>query len=106
MHQTRVHADELLAVGQVEEAEAYMEARRQVFVENGYQIRKINQAYFAFYGSYADEQGAAGSNPIGPALRELRYYSPSLVDFIASVRGVTTFEEVQRALETARAARS
>jgi hypothetical protein len=106
MHQTRVRADELLAAGQIEAAEAYMEARRQVFVENGYQIRKINQAYFAFYGSYADEPGAAGSDPIGPALRELRYYSPSLVDFIGSVRGATTFEEIQRALETARAARS
>jgi hypothetical protein len=106
MHQTRVRADDLLAAGQIEEAEAYMEARRQVFVENGYQIRKINQAYFAFYGSYADEPGATGSNPIGPALRELRYYSPSLVDFIASVRGVTTFEEIQHTLETARAAHS
>jgi hypothetical protein len=106
MHQTRVRADELLAAGRIEEAEAYMEARRRIFVENGYQIRKINQAYFAFYGSYADEPGATGSDPIGPALRELRYYSPSLADFIDSVRGVTTFEEIQRALETARAARS
>ena len=83
-----------------------MEVRRRIFVEHGYQIRKINQAYFAFYGSYADEPGATGSNPIGPALRELRFYSPSLVDFIDSVRGVTTFEEIQHALEAARAARS
>jgi hypothetical protein len=106
MHETRVQADALLAAGQIDEAEAYMEVRRRIFVEHGYQIRKINQAYFAFYGSYADEPGATGSNPIGPALRELRFYSPSLVDFIDSVRGVTTFEEIQHALEAARAARS
>ncbi|MCI0555158.1 MAG: hypothetical protein L0287_29785, partial [Anaerolineae bacterium] len=54
MHETRVTADELLAQGKIEEAEAYMEARRQVFWENGYLLRKLNQAYFAFHGAYAD----------------------------------------------------
>jgi hypothetical protein len=52
MHQTRQRVDELLANGKIEEAEAYMEARRQVFWENGYTgLRKLNQAYFAFYGA-------------------------------------------------------
>lgn len=27
-----------------------MEAQRQLINSNGYRIRKINQAYFAFYG--------------------------------------------------------
>ncbi len=53
MRRTRVRVDELLAGGSVEEAEAYMEERRQVFVKNGYFIRKLNQAYFAFHGTYA-----------------------------------------------------
>ncbi len=52
--------DELLAAGKIEEAEAYMEARRQVFWDNGYAIRKLNQAYFAFYGAYADVPGGRG----------------------------------------------
>ena len=56
---TRTRADELLAEGKVEEAEAYMEARRLEFREEGYQIRKINQAFFAFYGAYAAEPGGA-----------------------------------------------
>ena len=103
MHETRVHVDDLLAAGQIDEAEQYMEQRRQVFVANGYQIRKLNQAYFAFYGSYADQPGATGSDPIGPALRDLRYYSDSLIDYIQKVRGVTTFEEIQALLAQARA---
>lgn len=103
MHATRVHVDELLAAGQIEEAERYMEERRALFVQNGYRIRKLNQAYFAFYGSYADEPGAPGTDPIGPALRELRYYSASLYDFVSAVRGVTSFAEIQDVLNRKRA---
>ena len=47
MRLTRVRADELLAAGQIAEAEAYMEQRRLYFWENGYRLRKLNQAYFA-----------------------------------------------------------
>ncbi len=103
MHETRVHADELLAAGEIEQAERYMEEQRIMFVENGYSIRKLNQAYFAFYGAYADQPGATGSDPVGPALRELRYYSDSLYDYVAAVRGMTTFEDVLATLEEARA---
>lgn len=104
MRETRIRADALLAAGEIDKAERYMEARRRVFLDNGYNIRKLNQAYFAFHGSYADQPGATGANPIGPALRELRYYSGSLHDFIATVRGMTTFNEMQAALEARRAA--
>jgi hypothetical protein len=102
MRETRIHVDELLAAGKIDEAEAYMEERRVIFVQNGYQIRKLNQAYFAFYGSYADEPGATGSDPIGPALRDLRFYSGSLIDFVRRVRGMTSFEDLQRELTEAR----
>ncbi len=102
MRTTRVHVDELLAAGRIQEAEQYMQARRVLFVENGYAIRKLNQAYFAFYGSYADEPGAAGADPIGPALRELRFRSASLADFIRTVRGLTSLADIQRALDERR----
>ena len=49
MADTRATVDRLLGEGQIEAAEAYMEARRRVFVSHGYNIRKLNQAYFAFY---------------------------------------------------------
>jgi hypothetical protein len=106
MRETRVTVDELLAEGRVEEAEAYMEQRRAVFVEHGYNIRKLNQAYFAFYGSYADEPGATGADPVGPAIRELRELSPSLRDFVATVRSLTTLEELEGAVKARRAANS
>ncbi len=60
MHETRVTADRLLAEGKIDEAESYMEKRRQVFWDNGYLLRKLNQAYFAFHGAYADVPGGSG----------------------------------------------
>lgn len=100
MRITRVTVDEMLAEGKIEEAEAYMEARRVFFWENGYQIRKINQAYFAFYGAYADQPGGeAGEDPVGAAVRELRAQSPSLADFLKSIAWMTSFEQLQEAVE-------
>ncbi len=99
MHATRLHVDEMLAAGKIEAAEAYMEARRQVFWENGYIIRKLNQAYFAFYGAYADVPGgAAGEDPVGPAVRLLRDQSASLTDFLKTIAEISSFEELQKAV--------
>jgi len=95
MRETRIQVDELLAQGRIEEAEAYMEEWRQEFVSHGYYIRKLNQAYFAFHGAYADEPGAAGADPIGPAVQELRAHSPDLHTFVARVAHVTTLAELQ-----------
>jgi len=100
MHTTRVHADELLAQGKIEEAENYMEQRRQLFLQNGYLIRKLNQAYFAFYGAYADVPGgAAGEDPVGPAVRALRAQSKSLADFVNTIGWMTSFEQLQKAIQ-------
>ena len=99
MHETRVTADQLLAEGKIEEAEAYMEQRRQFFWENGYLLRKLNQAYFAFHGAYADVPGgAAGQDPVGPAVRALREQSDSLADFINTISWMTSFEQLQQAI--------
>ena len=100
MHETRIRADELLAEGKIEEAEAYMEARRQFLWENGYLIRKLNQAYFAFHGAYADVPGgAAGEDPVGPAVRALREQSTSLKDFIKTISWMTSFEQLQEEIK-------
>ncbi|HLB46456.1 MAG TPA: hypothetical protein VJL59_05460, partial [Anaerolineales bacterium] len=89
---------ELLAVGRIGEAEAYMEARRRVFVEHGYQVRKLNQAYFAFYGAYNVGPGAGGQDPVGPAVRQLRDRSPSVKAFLDQISWMTSFEALQAAL--------
>lgn len=96
MAATRIQTDALLARGDVVAAEMYMEARRRVFVANGYQIRKLNQAYFAFYGAYADQPGATGSDPIGPLLHQLRAQSPSLRAFLDSVAPIISFAQLER----------
>ena len=99
MHTTRVTVDALLAAGKIDEAESYMERRRQLFVQNGYTIRKLNQAYFAFYGAYADVPGgAAGEDPVGPAVRTLRAHSKSLADFINQIAWMTSFDELKKAV--------
>lgn len=99
MHTTRVKTDALLAAGKINEAEAYMEARRKIFVKNGYDIRKLNQAYFAFYGAYADVPGgAAGEDPVGPAVRALRAQSKSLAGFINRIAWMTSFGQLQKAV--------
>lgn len=95
MRETRVHVDELLAQGKIDEAEAYMEARRVRFWENGYRIRKLNQAYFAFYGAYADEPGATGGDPIGPMLLAIREHSPSLKAFMQAISGIRDYGDLQ-----------
>jgi hypothetical protein len=95
MAETRVRVDKLLAAGEIETAEAYMEERRLFFLENGYRIRKLNQAYFAFYGAYAARPGGAtGDDPIGPMLRDIRAHSPSLRIFMEQVAPIDSFEKL------------
>jgi hypothetical protein len=98
MRETRIRADELLAEDRIEEAETYMEERRQIFVSEGYAIRKLNQAYFAFHGSYADAPGASGGDPIGPTVLRLRAHSPSLYIFVNRVAGITRLSELEMLL--------
>ena len=95
MHITRVQVDKFLAEGKIEAAESYMESRRQLFWDNGYAIRKLNQAYFAFYGAYADVPGgAAGEDPVGPAVRALRAQSPTLISFLDKISKMTSYKDL------------
>ncbi len=99
MRVTRLVVDSLLAEKRVDEAEQYMETRRQQFWENGYRIRRLNQAYFAFHGAYASEPGgAAGQDPVGPAVRKLREQSGSLAAFVNRISWMTSVEQLYRAV--------
>lgn len=99
MRITRQTADQLLAEGKVEEAEGYMEARRVIFWENGYRLRKLNQAYFAFHGAYADHPsgGASGEDPVGAAVRKLRSESASLAEFVNRMSWMWRVDQLYRA---------
>ena len=99
MHATRITADELLAQGLIEQAEEYMESRRQVFLEHGYRIRKLNQAYFAFHGIYADQAlSAAGDDPVGDAVRELWALHQDPLAFLKQIAWMNSFSDLQEAL--------
>ena len=60
-------------------------------LEHGYHIRKINQAFFAFYGSYATS--AASVSPIEGQLRKLRRESESMREFLTTVAQFATYDE-------------
>ena len=91
MRETRLKTEELLAEGKVEEAEAYMEERRKFMADNGRFIRKINQAFFAFHGTYATS--AASISPIDEELRRLQGSAESLGDFIKTVGRFASYQE-------------
>jgi hypothetical protein len=100
MRTTRLKVDALLAEGEIHDAETYMEARREFFWDNGYHIRKLNQAYFAFNGAYADQPGggAAGADPVGAAVRQLRTQSATLGDFLNQISWMATVDQLYRAV--------
>jgi hypothetical protein len=76
-----------------------MERRRERLVEHGYIIRRLNQAYFAFHGAYADSpQGAAGADPVGEAVRELWARSESPAAFLRRMAWMNSFDDLLRAL--------
>jgi hypothetical protein len=97
MREIRRAVDKHLAQGEIEKAEEFMEQKRQYLVSMGYQIRKLNQAYFAFHGTYADSPTSI--SPIGVELKKLREQSASLKDFLNTVAGMTNRQELSDSIK-------
>jgi len=93
MREIRRAVDKYLAAGEIEQAEEFMEQKRQYLASKGYYIRKLNQAYFAFYGTYADSPTSI--SPIGYELKQLRGQSASLRDFLNTVAAMTSAQELK-----------
>ncbi|MBN18854.1 MAG: hypothetical protein CL758_05190 [Chloroflexi bacterium] len=96
MMKTRIETEKLLKENRVSDAENYMESQRDIFVDNGYNIRKLNQAYFAFYGSYADS--SASNTSIGTELTEFRSYFVDIESFISAIKTVSNYNEFKNKL--------
>ena len=96
MRALRVDVEEMLADGRIKEAEALMERKRDEFEAKGRYIRRLNQAYFAFYGFYADTP--ASIDPIGPKLAALLEQAGSPGEFVRQASGITTQGELDRLL--------
>ncbi|MEX0800469.1 MAG: hypothetical protein WD379_04555 [Dehalococcoidia bacterium] len=97
MRGLRLRVEELLGAGRVEEAERLMDEKRDEFESEGVFIRRINQAYFAFNGSYADSAGSI--DPIGPKMERLRESAGSAAAFVLLARGLTSEADLDRLLE-------
>ncbi|MBI2329235.1 MAG: hypothetical protein HYU85_06340 [Chloroflexi bacterium] len=92
MREIRKTVDSYLARGEIEPAEEFMEEKRQELASIGYYIRKLNQAYFAFHGAYADKPAFISS--IGLELKELRNQSATLKDFLNTVATMTSRQQL------------
>ena len=101
MGETRLRTDELLGQGKIEEAEKYMREQQWFLRLRGYNLRKLNQAYFAFRGRYAESP--ASTSPLGKQLNELRSLLPSAAAFIREISQVASHAEFLELLERARA---
>ena len=96
MSETRQHTDSLLLDGLIEEAEAYMETRRIELLGHGYSIRKINQAYFAFHGTYAESPSS--TSPIASYIWDLREQVETVGELVKMLRGLTAYDEFEQLL--------
>ncbi len=96
MRQIRLAVDAYLGKGEIDEAEAYMARQRDYLAANGYHIRKLNQAYFAFHGTYADDPTSV--SPIGRELGILRTRSRSLTDFLTTAATIESRDGLRRLL--------
>ena len=101
MRETRLRVEQLLAEGEIEEAEQYMKERSWRLRLGGYYLRKLNQAYFAFRGRYAE--GPASLSPVGDQIKELRDLHPNVGSFVKSISGVSSHQEFLDMLERLRA---
>jgi len=100
MHELRLEVDALLKNGQIDKAERRMNETQVRLAANGYNIRRINQAYFAFYGSYGDSP--ASSSPLGGSIESLRRLSPSLTAFVHRIQDIARPADLDRLLATSR----
>jgi len=83
MRRIRQAIEELLANGQVAEAEASMTRERDALRALGFWVRKINTAYLSFFGSYS-----GGGNSYEAPLRRMRAESSSLAAFLDRVAAI------------------
>ncbi len=102
MHDLRLQVDDLLNDGKVDEAEKAMEEKRLYLADHGITIRKLNQAYFAFYGTYADTP--ASSNPVGPKIEKVWQLTKDVGLFLKEMREVTSVRDLDATIARLQAA--
>ncbi len=97
MRDIRKSIDQYLERGEIDTAEKFMREKRDYLATKGYYIRKLNQAYFAFNGQYADVPAFISS--IGMQLNQLHDKSTALRDFLDTAASMTSQQDLNLALE-------
>ena len=97
MRETGTEVEKLLLNNQIADAERYMQKRWWELSLAGYNIRKINQAYFALYGIYAESAGSI--SPIGKQLREFRDFFGTTGEFIEEIAQISSYTQFLKELE-------
>ena len=92
MKETRKNVDILLNNHNIIEAEQYMDDRRKELLNNGIFIRKINQAWFAFNGTYTDSPTSI--SPVFSILKNIQENSNNLKEFIEILQYINDYEEL------------
>ena len=87
----RLDVDQLLQLGKVNQAEELMESSRLELEKRGYYIRKINQAWFAFNGTYADSP--TSSSNVDQEIELFIDSQESFSEAIRKLRKIKDFEE-------------
>lgn len=97
MRDIRKMVDRYLERGEIEQAEQFMAEKRQYLATRGRYIRKLNQAYFAFHGTYADHPSSV--SPIGLELKKLREQSSSLREFLNLVTDIASRQDLIHSIQ-------
>jgi hypothetical protein len=92
MKETRKNVDFLLKNNNISKAEKYMEDRRKNLEDEGILIRKINQAWFAFHGTYTDSPTSV--SPVFSILKKIQEDTENMKEFIDILKNISNYEQL------------
>jgi len=97
MKETRAKVDKFLLNNEIEKAENYMHQRVIELNDNGYKVRKINQAYFAFYGNYGTSPSS--THNYHEKLSDLLMTYESFDDFLDDIKMIDEVNKLESLLK-------
>ncbi len=91
MKKLRINVDQLLSEGKIHNAEKLMNESTLILNNNGIKIRKINQAWFAFNGTYGDSPSSISN--FNDELTNLIDSYGTLKDAINDIKNISSLDE-------------
>ena len=97
MKKLRNNVDELLSEGKINDAEKLMNESTLILNNNGIKIRKINQAWFAFNGTYGDSPSSISN--YNNELTDLIDSYDNLKDAIDVIKNIRSLDEYKNMIK-------